>query len=773
MILNMTSCYQILHKLFPCLLLLILYDSCAVGLADNEKLQTYIVHLDHSQKPASFSTHESWHRSILKSLSNPVNDQDKLLYSYNHVVHGFCARLTESQLSEIEDSPSHLATHKETFGKLFTTHSPVFLGLNKNHGLWPTSSYGDGVIIGIIDSGIWPESESFNEKGMPPVPQRWKGKCENGTAFGPSMCNRKLIGARSFSKALLASGQNISLEMDYSSARDFNGHGTHVASTAAGKPVEGVSYFGSGKGTAKGIAPRAHIAMYKAVFATSTLEASNFDVLAAIDQAIADGVDVLSMSLGFPQSPYFNDLMAIGSLAAVEKGVIVVCSSGNDFYWNTTHNGAPWITTVGAGTIDRSFTAAITLENGLTMEGTSYYPNSIYATDIPLYYGKDHKKKSICYSGALDTKEVSGKMVVCDSSSEGGYEEQIKQEKELVRVGAFAGIYIADGVIWAPINYSIPGLIVPTTSGASLTSYLDAKNTTVKVKNLRFGSTNLGVKPAPQVANFSSRGPDPINPGILKPDVLAPGYNILAAMRPEFPYMILGKYSLATDYGLMSGTSMATPHLAGVTALLKKAHPEWSPAGIRSAIMTTTYTIDNTGSIIKDQKTGLPTTPLAFGAGHVNPNNAMDPGLIYELDFQDYVDFLCGLGYTTKQMRTTLRRGQWNCSRKPTELNYPSFMAIFSSEGKSSSLKKFRRTLTNVGNDASVYRAMVEHVSAGLKIKIEPTTLSFAHKYQKQSFTVRLGIHDTVSSGTELFAYLKWIDQHSHVVSSPIEVIKF
>uniref|UniRef100_A0A2N9HYW6 Inhibitor I9 domain-containing protein n=1 Tax=Fagus sylvatica TaxID=28930 RepID=A0A2N9HYW6_FAGSY len=187
----------------PCLLLLLLGINNAISAV--EEYQTYIIHLDHSHKPETFLTHESWHRSILNSLLSSTADGDELLlYSYNHVMHGFSARLTPSQLSEIEKSPAHLATYPDSFVKLLTTYSPKFLGLQKNSGIWPAASYGEDVIVGIIDSGIWPESESFNDDGMSSVPQRWKGKCENDTLFSSSACNKKLIGARYFNKGFLA-----------------------------------------------------------------------------------------------------------------------------------------------------------------------------------------------------------------------------------------------------------------------------------------------------------------------------------------------------------------------------------------------------------------------------------------------------------------------------------------------------------------------------------------------------------------------------------------
>ncbi|KAG8654778.1 hypothetical protein MANES_05G175400v8 [Manihot esculenta] len=750
------------HFLSWLLLLLLLESSNAVS--RKEELQTYIIHMDSFHKPVSFSTHESWHRSILKSLPSYVDDEEMLLYSYNNVMHGFSARLTQSQLSELEKSPAHLATYKESFGKPFTTYSPKFLGLSHNYGLWPTAAFGEGVIIGIIDSGIWPESESFNDKGMPPAPKKWKGQCENGTAFSPSNCNSKLIGARSFSKGLIAAHRNISTKIDYNSPRDFFGHGTHTSSTAAGNHVPGVSHFGYARGTATGVAPRAHISMYKVIFATDTAETAASDVLAGMDQAIADGVDIMSLSLGFNQTHYFNDVIAIASLSAIEKGIVVVCAVGNDGDFNSTHNGAPWITTVGAGTLDRSFTAKVTLENGLTVEGTSYFPKSIYITDAPLYYGKDNDSKAYCHHDALVPAEVHGKVVFCDTDTKTNV---LKQKKELERVGAYAGILITNTSVLGSFAFNIPFLKISTASGALVRDYV-TRVPTPKVRTMEFIFTKLGTKMAPQVAFFSSRGPDPISPNVLKPDILAPGVDVLAAIVPNQPYMKMDGYQIVTDYALLSGTSMAAPHVAGVAALLKCVHPEWSPAAIRSAIMTTAYVTDQSGTILKDQRTGLTATPLDFGAGHLNPNKAIDPGLIYDMYLQDYIDFLCGLGYTEKQLRAIIRRSQWNCSQELGELNYPSFISIFTKEN-SPMVKKFSRVVTNVGDNTAVYNATLV-IPPGMRVTVEPSSLSFTQKFQNQGFSVSLEI-DTDSPAV-VYGYLKWSDQHNHVVSSPIVAVK-
>ncbi|WCJ35447.1 Subtilisin-like protease [Euphorbia peplus] len=721
---NLNNSYHILPWL---VLLLLLPSNYANAISETEQPQTYIIHLDHSQKPATFSTSESWHRHSVKSLSHASNEEDQILYSYNHVMNGFSTRLTKSQLSEIEKSPAHLATYPESFGKLFTTYSPKFLGLNQEHGVWPNASFGEGVIIGMIDSGIWPESDSFSDVGMPPAPQSWKGQCANGTAFSPSNCNRKLIGARSFSKGLKAAGRKISTNFDYDSPRDFAGHGTHTSSTAAGSQVADVSYFGYAKGTARGVAPHAHVAMYKVLFGTDTLETVATDVLAGMDQAIADGVDIMSISLGFPQASYFHDVIAISSLSAIKKGIFVVCAAGNDGRFNSTHNGAPWITTVGA--------------------------------DVPLYYAKENETKAICKFRSLNKTDVHKKIVFCDSPTPLDVEGQ---KQELERVGAYGGIFISDLPLLDPSAYTIPCIVLSRASRALVKEYLTGA-TTPKVKNLQLISTNFNTKPSPQVAHFSSRGPDPINPSVLKPDILAPGVDVLAGFKPD-PFVRVGKYDLMTNYALLSGTSMAAPHIAGVGALLKNVHPEWSPAAIRSAIMTTAYNLDNTGNVLKDQWTGQVATPLDYGAGYINPNKAMDPGLIYDMEIQDYVDFLCSLNYTKEQMSVVIRTSEWNCSKEQNDPNYPSFMAVFSN-GTRSLKKTFTRTVTNVGDEASEYTAVL-NVPNAIKMSWEPNVLSFTKKYEKKSFSLSVEIDEKGPS--VVHGFIKWSDQFGHVVPSPI-----
>ncbi|KAL6010755.1 hypothetical protein ACLOJK_001197 [Asimina triloba] len=656
------------HRWTIALLALVLVTPISNVLATDEELQTYIIHMDHSHNPYSFDTNESWHRSVLSSFSSrqTASAEEMLVYSYSHVMHGFSARLTPYQLSELEKLLAHRATFKESFGKLFTTHTPTFLGLKHRSGLWPASAYGEDVIIGIINTAVWSQSENFNDRGMPPVPDRWKGKCESGEDFTPSMCNRKLIGARFFTKGLTASGRNFRSAFGCNSPRDNFGHGTNAHGVHGSWRIRIWDQVLRVCGRQRGLAPRARVAMYKVPVISDTVAAT--DLLAGMDQAIADRVDVMSLSLGFDQNPLYADAIAIGALSAVENGIFVACAAGNDGPWpGTTYNAAPWIMTVGAGTADRHFRPAVTLGNDLTLGGASYSPDSILIAHAPLYYGKG------CLDSSSDPSEVAGKVVLRYVSNGTNI---FRQFQEVSRSNATAGIFMMDTTDMNPEDYCIPSLVLTSGDAAASIRRNAIETKSATVKETRFKITRLGAKPAPQVAEFSSRGPDPI-----KPD--------------------RGTVGQVTDYALVSGASIASPHGAGVVALLKAIYKDWSPAAIRSAIMTTATPTENTNSTMRDQY------------------KAVGPGL----------------------RRLHLRHTGWTCPTTPTDLNHPSFMAVFPNTTTFPAVKNFSTVVTNVGADSAVYKAATEAPCA-LKIRTDPDTLTFNSRNQKQGFAVSVEVEE-------------------------------
>ncbi|XP_057493812.1 subtilisin-like protease SBT3 [Actinidia eriantha] len=725
--------------------------------------------MDKSTMPAPFSDHHNWYVSTLSSLSAPDGVLPTHLYTYNHVLDGFSAVLSRSQLDELEKMPGHITTYPDTVGTVHTTHTPKFLGLDKRVGLWPQANFGEDMIIGVLDTGIWPESESFRDDDMPPVPERWRGACESGVEFNSSYCNRKLIGARSFSKGMKELGLNISTTDDYDSPRDFYGHGTHTSSTAAGSPVQDASYFNYAKGVATGIAPKARLAMYKVLFFNNSYDSAATDTLAGMDQAIADGVDIMSLSLGFIETPFDENPIAVGAFAAMEKGIFVACSAGNSGpHAYTILNGAPWITTVGAGTIDRDYAADVTLGDGdIAVRGKSIYPEDLSVSGVPIYFGHGNRSKETCDDNSLDPKEVAGKYVFCDYIDETSGVNTF----EIDRAGAAGAIFSTDyGPFLEPVDFYIPFVAVTPKDGDLIKDYLiKTKNSTVDIK---FQLTVLGTKPAPIVVWFSSRGPARKSPWILKPDILAPGVDILAAWAPNRGFAPVGDGGdyLLTDFALDSGTSMSCPHAAGLAALLKTVHKDWSPAAVRSAMMTTAYVIDNANGSIIDMTTGVAGTPLDYGAGHIDPGKAMDPGLVYDIEAQDYINYLCGLNYTTKQIKVITGRSHYSCDQASLDLNYPSFIVLLNNTNTTS--YTFKRVLTNVVNTHTVYHAVVK-APLGMKVVVEPPTIAFTGKYSKARFhvTVKVDIGDAGPTSDYIvnYGYLSWNEVNgTHVVRSPI-----
>ncbi|CBI27801.3 unnamed protein product, partial [Vitis vinifera] len=606
--------------------------------------RTYIVQMNHRQKPLSYATHDDWYSASLQSISS---NSDDLLYTYSTAYHGFAASLDPEQAEALRKSDSVMGVYEDEVYSLHTTRSPEFLGLDTELGLWAGHRTQDlnqasqDVIIGVLDTGVWPDSRSFDDSGMTEVPARWRGKCEEGPDFQASSCNKKLIGAQSFSKGYrMASGGNFS-------PRDVDGHGTHTASTAAGAHVSNASLLGYASGTARGMATHARVAAYKVCWSTGCFGS---DILAGMDRAIVDGVDVLSLSLGGGSGPYYRDTIAIGAFTAMEMGIFVSCSAGNSGPSKASlANVAPWIMTVGAGTLDRDFPAYALLGNGKKITGVSLYSGrGMGKKPVSLVYSKGNSTSNLCLPGSLQPAYVRGKVVICDRGINARVEKGL-----VVRDAGGVGMILANTAVsgeeLVADSHLLPAVAVGRKVGDVLRAYV--KSVANPTALLSFGGTVLNVRPSPVVAAFSSRGPNLVTPQILKPDLIGPGVNILAAWSEALGPTGLEKDTRKTQFNIMSGTSMSCPHISGVAALIKAAHPEWSPSAVKSALMTTAYTRDNTKSPLRDAADGGLSTPLAHGSGHVDPQKALSPGLVYDISTQDYVAFLCSLDYTIEHLQ--------------------------------------------------------------------------------------------------------------------------
>ncbi|KAB2023466.1 hypothetical protein ES319_D06G020700v1 [Gossypium barbadense] len=683
------------------------------------KSDNYIVHMDISAMPKAFSNQHTWYLATLSSVSakpkaetNPTIPFSKLIYTYNHVIQGFSASLTPAELESLKNTPGYVSSVKDRVVKVDTTHSFKFLGLNSGTGVWPVSRFGKDVIIGVIDTGVWPESESFNDDGMSDVPSRWKGECESGTQFNSSMCNKKLIGARFFNKGLIAHKPNITISMN--STRDTEGHGTHTSTTVAGTYVKDASYFRYAPGTARGIAPMARVAMYKTLWEEGSYTT---DVIAAIDQAITDGVDVLSLSLSWSQVELYEDPVAIATFAAIEKNIFVSTSAGNDGPdVETLNNGIPWVITVAAGTMDRDLSATLSLGNKVSVNGLAQYAgNFSSSTEFPIVFMDKCDETT-------ELETIKHKIIVCqDPYTEDSLNDQFNN---INLAGNVAGVFISNSSdVYDHLKSSFPAIFLQEKDGATVVDFI--KTNTDPKASIVFKKTILGVEPSPKVTSYTSRGPSYSCPSVLKPDIMAPGDSVLAAWPPNLEAASVNDDLMYSKFNLLWGTSMACPHVSGIGALLKAVYPNWSPAAIRSALMTTSDQIDNTGNPIKDIGRSLqPADPLAMGAGHINPNKALNPGLIYDATVQDYIDLLCGLNFTQKQIKTITRTTSNNCSNPSLDLNYPSFIAFFNdwfAEPNSTTMMEFRRTVTNVGDERSTYKANVTPLT-GLKVTVEPDT---------------------------------------------------
>ncbi|KAF0931197.1 hypothetical protein E2562_002546 [Oryza meyeriana var. granulata] len=758
----------------------------SVGAEQGDEVSTYIVHVAHSHAapptaPNTAIAHAHYTSFLQRILPPHIREPTpRPIYAYSHAATGFAARMTKHQATHIADHPGVLAVYHDDRLELHTTQSPSFLRLSPSSGLVQASKGGGrGVVIGVLDTGVYPKDRrSFAaDPSLPPPPRTFRGRCDSTHSFNAAAyCNNKLVGAKYFYAGHEAELRHpINETRESKSPLDTEGHGTHTASTAAGSAVPGANFVGYANGIAQGMAVRAHIATYKVCWKLDNGRGScpYSDILAGMDAAIADGVDVISLSLGGKASELYYEPVSIGSFNAIRRRIVVSSAAGNDGPdMSTANNLGPWLITVGASSMNRRFPAHVVLgHNYGTYVGTSLYSGRNTAGSLlPLVYGGDAGSNT-CEYGKLSRNIVKGKMVLCYGTK--NTTNPIVQEAA-VQLADGLGAIISSAPEFGDFYFQSSADILP----ASTVTFKDANSIHSYIRmvpnpvaRIDFHGTVISQSPsAPRVAAFSSRGPNRFAPEILKPDLIAPGVDILAAWTGEAsPTQIDVLDNRRVEFNIISGTSMACPHVSGIAAMLKVARPSWSPAAIKSAMMTTAYIVDNGGNAIKSAVNSQAAGPFELGSGHVDPNSALDPGLVYDATTDDYITFFCSLGYTPGQIAifTKDRSTTDYCSTRPRrsvgDLNYPAFSVVFRRSGGQVTQ---RRSVTNVGaNTNAVYNVAVT-APPGTTLTVTPTRLAF----DAQRNTLQYSI--TLSGGSSNSPYYSWgsivWSDGQHTVRSPV-----
>jgi len=718
---------------------------------------------------------------VLAKAGNGV----KQIYSYRYGLNGFAARMSASQAQKLEHLPEVKNVWEDEVRPMATRHSLTFLELfDEENGLRSVEGLdGEGIVIGVIDSGVTPEHPALQDtreadrpgacrgswgettilgrwlcrryKKLPDVvafeaPEDWNGECVAGERFETTDCDNKLIGARWYIEGAVETGPIH--EGEIRSPRDADGHGTHTATTAAGNRTS-ASLFGTLVGDIGGVAPKARVAVYKACWlrpGATRASCNTSDLANAIDAAVADGVDIINYSVGSSllRTTAPDDLAL---LAAAKAGVLAVVAAGNEGPNLGTIGspaGGPWVLTAAASSRDgesnveaMELTAPPGLAGKYAVKEAFFTPplqdvDPIEASlvlvdddDTTLDSGDTGSVADGCQP-LVNSDEIDGNIAFLQRTG-CRFDEMVKNAADAGAVAALIYNIAGDPIVMHGESglSDIPALMLGQADANLILAEFDAgvDVTIVLDKGFLLSSNDAGN----EMAIFSARGPAPI-PDILKPDLTAPGVNILAGFSPDSAFSTPGE-----NFAYLSGTSMATPHIAGVAALLRQAHPEWSPAMIKSALMTTSRQDVSTSNGLGDAN------PLDFGAGHIVPNAALDPGLVYEITNDEYDAYVADM------------------SGEARNLNLPSIAM-----SKLANTQTVTRRVTNVSDEAGAYTVEISP-PPGMGVTVEPNSISLA---PGESLTFNVTV-DYQSGPLDLWRYgsFTWRSE-SHDVYSPIAV---
>ncbi|HET8692400.1 MAG TPA: S8 family serine peptidase [Steroidobacteraceae bacterium] len=695
-------------------------------------------------------------------------EQDRLLarvgaasgkiYSYRHVFNGFAARMTGWQADKLRSDKAVLRVWEDQHFALDTDNSPRFMGiLDKKKGLRAKHGLrGEDVIIGVLDSGIVQEHPSLDPTGYGPPPAGWAGACEAGEGFAATDCNNKLIGARYYIDGF---GAGNVVPEEFLSPRDSDGHGTHTATTAAGNENVTAVLAGKPVSVISGIAPRARIAVYKVCWQAPGAPSASCpfsDSAAATEQAILDGVDILTFSVGTAFS--YVDPQDFAFLLATDAGIFVSRSAGNEGPGpETTAAGEPWVTTVAASTLSGPlFTLAAKVNSPASVAGNygaleSAISKSLQETG-PITSDLALGEPVEACVALTNPGAVAGKIALL---ARGNCDFSVKLANAAA-AGAIGVLMYTNAnpktVMGGTANagsLSIPAVMIDNAPGLAIQAAITGGatvNVTLNAANFLKEKMKGNV-----MADFSSRGPYPNVSDWVKPDITAPGVNILAGATPEPNDGSFGGY-----FQYLSGTSMSTPHIAGLAALILEAHPDWSPAAVKSAIMTTARQ-----NVVKEDG-ATPADPFDYGSGHANANKTIDPGIVYDAGTLDYLAASCGTDTPLVSSGDCGVLESFGYSLDPSDLNLPNIGI-----GALPGVQTVTRYVTNVGSKPSVYKVNFKN-PGGYKLDIKPKKLNLKPGETK-SYTVTI-TNRTAPPGEWRFGWLTWKDQRGHVARSQVVV---
>ncbi|MBN1954268.1 MAG: S8 family serine peptidase [Anaerolineae bacterium] len=577
---------------------------------------------------------------FISAMEQAVGHPVEILYRYKLALNGMAVRLTAAEAAQIAGLDGVLQVLPEQIRYPLTDAGPTWIGAP---GIWDGSTtgglpgtMGEGVIVGILDTGINHDHPSFAQvgpvDGYVHVNPFGSGNFVGYCVANPSFCNDKLIGAWNYTDG----------------PEDNNGHGSHTASTTAGNFVTGIISAPTAIFTASisGVAPHANIIAYD-VCSAGCPEAGS---IAATEQAISDTVDVINFSIGGgPTNPWL-DLGALAFLGARDAGIMVATSAGNNGPGEGTVGSpanAPWLLSVGASTHNRIFANAL-----IDMVGGTA-PDDMYGQSITAGYGPAeivHARDFDAFPpGDPDDGQcltpfpagtwTNGEIVVCDRGTIARVDKGAN-----VLAGGAGGFVLANVAangesVNADAHY-LPAVHLGFTDSDVLRTWLT--NTVVQTATIAGTWVDLDPANGDIMAAFSSRGENPSLPEVIKPDVIAPGLGIFAASMDGY------------EYESMSGTSMASPHAAGSAALLTALHPEWTPSEIQSVLMSTAWN----ATVLKEDA-ATPADPFDMGAGRIDLSQAGIPGLVLDETIADFLAADPSLGGDPKTLNLASMGDAW------------------------------------------------------------------------------------------------------------------